>query len=144
MPSKTTRKLVTNVLSSFTKTKKNANIIESKLYEKVKYCDDDTYKWYSYQIVGCLCSSKDKKALKNIKKGLYGWKDPIYSHVAELLREHDDYIVNPFDVVEGIAECGNCGSNKTWSIQKQTRGGDEPLTTFSRCAVCKHTWSYSG
>ena len=56
----------------------------------------------------------------------------------------DDYLTKPFEVVDGVVTCPKCQGMKTWSVQKQTRSSDEPMTTFSRCALCNHQWSYSG
>ena len=65
---------------------------------------------------------------------------------AELKRrqaELDEFLVNPFEVEEGVLECA-CGSRKTFSYQKQTRAADESATTFAQCVTCGKRWTYSG
>jgi DNA-directed RNA polymerase subunit M/transcription elongation factor TFIIS len=57
--------------------------------------------------------------------------------------EQDNFIIQPFEIVEGITEC-KCGSKRVYSFTKQTRGGDEISTTFNECLSCKSKWSYSG
>jgi hypothetical protein len=118
----------------------------------IKYLDaigmpDTEYLRAVYQVVGdiiALGGAKMKPVLTTVKQGKVGWDHVMFIPVEEKIREHDDYIVHPFDVVEGIAECGKCGSRRTYSSQKQTRGSDEPMTTFTRCAQCGEQWAYSG
>jgi len=110
---------------------------------------DDEYLRAVYQIIGDILSLKEgklKPILSNLKKGSVNWKHKMFNTIEEKIREHDDYIVHPFEVVEGIAECGKCGSRRTYSFQKQTRSSDEPMTTFTKCANrdCGNEWSYSG
>jgi len=108
--------------------------------------DEEEYTRAVYQTVGDILQNKGglKKVLKTVKKGKVGWNHPVFSVAKSHLEEHDDYLVNPFEVAEGIAECGECGSKRTFSCQRQVRGCDEPMTTFSRCAECGKTWTYSG
>jgi len=43
------------------------------------------------------------------------------------------------NMIDGIYKCPKCGSNKVRTIQKQTRGADEPTTEFNTC-ICGHSW----
>ena len=85
-----------------------------------------------------------KNIATDLKKGNVGWKNPLYNNIESKIQEHDDYIVKPFEVVDGVVKCPKCQNSKTWSVQKQTRSSDEPMTTFSRCVTCGHQWAYSG
>tara|TARA_B100000927_G_C16329358_1_gene414666 strand:+ start:150 stop:677 length:528 start_codon:yes stop_codon:yes gene_type:complete len=45
--------------------------------------------------------------------------------------------------LEGACEdftCFKCGNNKTTYTQAQTRGADEPMTTFVSCLMCPNKW----
>ena len=108
--------------------------------------DDEEYKRVLYQTVGDILVEKDtlKTILKRIKTGRVGWTHPMYDEVKARIEEHDDYLVTPFEVAEGVVECDKCGSMKTYSYQKQTRSSDEPMTTFSCCVKCGHKMTYSG
>jgi DNA-directed RNA polymerase subunit M/transcription elongation factor TFIIS len=135
-------------LGTILKNQKNCQIFEKYIYNKVYKCDnaENTYKWCIYQVVGLLNKEiKDmKKVADDVKDGKIGWKSVTYDSISKRIAEFDDYLVNPFEVVEGISECKKCGSKKTWNVQKQTRRADESSTTFSRCVMCGHQWSYAG
>ena len=124
-----------------------------KIFEKYIFAltgdDENTYKWCVYQVVGLLLQNSDdnkntQRIAKQIKSGKIGWKSSTYKDISGRLEEFDNYLVTPFEVVEGVSQCGKCQSKKTWSVQKQTRSSDEPMTTFSRCVECGNQWSYSG
>lgn len=147
------RTLGLKALGMVLKNQKNCDIFEKHIYNQVKSSDslimgsvDETYKWCIYQVVGLLRNNKDnmKSVADSVKAGKVGWKSVTYDSIAEKIEEFDEYLVKPFEVVEGISECGKCHSRKTWNVQKQQRSCDEPMTTFSRCVTCGHQWSYSG
>ena len=142
-------------LSHALKQQKNCETFEKYIYSHV--CESHTsethttlsqekYFWYIYQVVGLLLqdSSNFKNTFKNVKQGKIGWESSTYDSISSKIKEHDEYLVKPFEVVEGVAQCGKCGSKKTWSIAKQMRGGDEGTSTISRCVECGHHWVYSG
>lgn len=139
------RELSINAFSKVLTQKKNCEILEKNIYASLKD-DMDTYRWCVYQILGLLLQDKKRlqEVLKDIKEGKLGWKSPIYGDISRKIQEFDEYLVKPFEVVEGVIQCGKCGSKKTWSVQKQTRSSDEPMTTFSRCVECGNNWTYSG
>ena len=128
--------------------RKNCEILEKNIYKSFSGSEDTetNYKWCVYQILGMLLVDKKnlQEILKNIKDQKIGWKNPIYDNISDKIQEFDEYLVKPFEVVEGVIQCGKCGSKKTWSVQKQTRSSDEPMTTFSRCVECGNNWTYSG
>jgi DNA-directed RNA polymerase subunit M/transcription elongation factor TFIIS len=106
--------------------------------------DRDDFKNILYQVIGDIANEKSLKETFNcLKKKLVGWNNPCFNNIKTKIIEHDDYLVNPFDLVEGIGECRKCGSKKTFSYAKQNRGCDEPMTTYSWC-LCGNKWSYSG
>ena len=139
---------ITEALTSVLNQPKNVTAFKKKI-DKLGL-DEEKYLWVVYQTIGNILklenSSKDKlkPLLKQIKKHRVGWKDPMYDNVRQKLEEHDDYLVNPFEVSEGVVECKKCGSKKTYSCQRQCRGSDEPMTTFSKCVNCGNEWTYSG
>lgn len=106
------------------------------------------YKWCIYNVIGILGESEnqeEKKQIANdVKKGKIGWKSSFYDNISAKIDEFDEYLVKPFEVTEGVNQCGKCGSKKTWNVQKQVRASDEPMSVFSRCVECGHSWSYHG
>lgn len=97
-----------------------------------------------YQVYGTLLQSGEKETLALLATNKIGRESPMYDTVREQILEQENYLINPVEVAEGVTSCPKCGSNKTFSAQKQTRGSDEPMTTFSRCVKCHYNWSYSG
>ncbi len=142
------RELGIKALSTLLKRPENALVMEKAIFKKLiesNTIDIDTYKWCVYGVIGVLTQNSDKKqVLSQIKDGKIGWKSSIYDDISAKLDEYDEYLVIPFDVVEGINQCPRCKSKRTWNIQKQVRSSDEPMTTFSRCVDCGYNWSYSG
>lgn len=143
MVSKEKRTLISSILQESFK-KSEVKVLENEIYLLSKdNCDN--YIDISYQVFGMILTDKKFKYIIDIvKNNKLTWNSPIYGKVRERISELDDYIVKPFEVVDGVVKCPKCSSMKTWSIQRQTRGGDEPMTTFSRCALCEYNWKYSG
>ena len=126
--------------------KQNINIIEKYIHKKSKksYDYNEKYKKILYQTIGDIIKEKNLKELvNNIKKENVGWKHPTFSNIKNKIEEHDEFIINPFEVEEGVTTC-RCGSGRVFTYQKQCRGSDEPMTTFAKCVACKAQWSYSG
>ncbi len=124
----------------------NINIVEKCIHKKAKKADDyeSIYKKILYQTVGDIITGINLKDLvKNIKRELVGWNHPVFSDIKNRIEEHDEFIINPFEVEEGVTTC-HCGSGRVFTYQKQCRGSDEPMTTFAKCVACKAQWSYSG
>lgn len=142
-----TNTIVNEAFKTVLDKEKNISILVKKL--QVLALPEKEYIRAVYQIIGDLLENgSDIKALKElsirIKNKRIGWEHPVYDKIREKIEEYDDYLVNPFEVAEGIAECRKCGSKKTFSNQKQTRSSDEPMTTFTKCANCGNEWTYSG
>jgi DNA-directed RNA polymerase subunit M/transcription elongation factor TFIIS len=146
----TTKELRANGIKSLEtvlKQEQNIKIIESYIHKNASKtdCYEENYRKIVYQTVGDVLNSlKLKDIVKNIKNDLVLWKHPVYKSIKNRIYEHDDFIINPFEVEEGVTKCGKCGSERVFTYQKQTRGSDEPMTTFAKCVKCKVNWSYSG
>ena len=41
-----------------------------------------------------------------------------------------------------LFKCPKCKNRESWVEQKQTRAGDEPMTTFVTCVKCKHVQKF--
>jgi DNA-directed RNA polymerase subunit M/transcription elongation factor TFIIS len=121
--------------------------LEKHIY---KYAQNDsintigTYNVVLYQTIGDILQKKKlNKILENLKTKKFAWDHYIYNNSFKIIKEHDEFVINPFDVKEGVFEC-KCGSKKVFTYSKQTRSCDEPPTTFSYCIDCKKKWKYSG
>lgn len=57
----------------------------------------------------------------------------------KFLRETSIQFAEPVGI-EGIAVCQKCGSKKVAVALRQTRSGDEPMTTFYKCVQCGAEW----
>ena len=136
-------------LSTILNIEKNINIIEKYIFDASTNSENEDenenlYNEYIYQTIGDIISgNKLKPTLANIKSKKLGWKHPSFDDFAFRLQEQDDFILNPFEVEEGVLEC-RCGSKRVYSYQRQTRGSDEPMSTFAECVACKNKWMYSG
>jgi len=53
-----------------------------------------------------------------------------------------DWLVANSAPSEGMFKCGKCKSKWTITEQKQTRGADEPMTTFVKCLNCNNSWKF--
>jgi DNA-directed RNA polymerase subunit M/transcription elongation factor TFIIS len=133
-----------DALSLVIKIEKNLNILEKAVYNKTG--DDETaYKDLVYEVISEISQGKKLQAiLDSIKNSKTGWNHPNFDETRFRQEEQDDFIVNPFEVAEGVLKCGKCGHSRTFSYTKQTRSADEPMTTFATCMTCKHKWTYSG
>ena len=132
-----------SVLSTVLKSEKNIAIVEKNI--KSKTSTEDEYKWVLYQTLGNLMMNPDLKSrVDSIKKGEIGWQDSMYAQYRAKIQEHDEYLENPFEVVDGVLTCPKCKGEKAYTWQLQTRSGDESMTTFATCVKCSHRWTYSG
>jgi DNA-directed RNA polymerase subunit M/transcription elongation factor TFIIS len=73
-----------------------------------------------------------------------GWNHRHFQKHKKIQQEQDDYILNPFEVEEGVVQCPKCKSFKVFSVAVQTRSADEPTTTMAQCTQCKYKWSQNG
>ena len=123
---------------------RNVQIIEKSLYKNTSY--DNEYLFAVQQTIFDIRQKKKTlgEILRCIKAKQIGWRHTSLQEIKQEVEEIFEYIENPFEVEEGIFQCNSCFSKRVLSYQKQTRGGDESATTFSRCANCGHSWVYSG
>jgi len=146
------REHANEVLMSVELSKEEANKVEYAIYNRISkdFDEEDNnnfafeYKKVLYQVVGDVLQKKDVETIVNgLSQGKIGWKHNAFDNMKIRLDEQDEFIKNPFEVEEGVLEC-MCGSKRVYSYQKQTRGSDEPSTTFAECVACKKKWQYSG
>jgi len=136
--------LLDRCLQTEIKSEKNINILSNKILE-ICNNDEKLCKTVVFQIITDL--KKKKKlpdVLKELKEKKILWKHFDYADIIAEEEEQDNFIIQPFEIIEGITQCNKCGSNRVFSFTKQTRGGDESSTTFNECLQCKSKWSYSG
>lgn len=81
---------------------------------------------------------------KIIMQNKLGWNHQQFQSFRKIQQEQDDYILNPFEVEEGVIQCPKCKSFKVFSVAVQTRSADEPTTTMAQCTQCKYKWSQNG
>lgn len=133
------RTLGKQVLSNYIKSSKNVNVIENKI-NKVT-CNQDEYKSLILEIVNAKRNGSSSKYIMDIlKQGYFLDNRKEYVEFRAKIEEHDGFLVKPFEVEEGVLECGKCGSNKTISYTKQTRSGDESTSVFALCYECNNKW----
>jgi DNA-directed RNA polymerase subunit M/transcription elongation factor TFIIS len=136
-------------LRTVMKNEKNIKTFEKyiqKIAEKITHQEnyEIIYNRIIYQTVGDIINGTNIKVLlENIKNGLVDWKHPIFDNISKILKEHDEFIITPFEVEEGVTEC-KCGSKRVFTYTKQIRSADEPATTIAKCAKCHTQWTYSG
>ena len=145
------RQVGRNALSTVLKNEQNIVTFDKYIYN---YAEgqaesenniENIYTELIYQLIGdILNGTKLKIILANIKKNKIGWEHPQFDTIRYRQQEQDDYILNPFNVEEGVVECPKCGGNRTFTYQTQSRSADEPMTTHSTCVKCKYQWRYSG
>jgi len=137
------RTVAKNTLKLVVKNESNVNILEKNIFE-VSNDDENIYKNITFQVVNDISNGKKlKDTLNDIKNFKVNWKHSSLNEYIQEEIEQDNFIIQPFEIVEGITEC-KCGSKRVYSFTKQTRGGDEISTTFNECLSCKSKWSYSG
>lgn len=132
------------VISTVLKNEKNISIVEKNIYEKVG-SDEEKYKEVIFSVVLDIKNGKKlQDIISSIKSEKYIWGRDEFEDTRFKVQEQDDFIINPFEVEEGVLTCTKCGNSRTFSYTKQTRSADEPMTTFATCMTCKNKWTYSG
>ena len=143
------RNIAKKCLKTFINVDKNIDIIEKNIYKNVINSTDKfekeidiecIYKEIIYQIIGDFMSKKNiKDILQSIKDNKIGWEHACFENIKFRQKEQDDFIINPFEVVEGVTNC-HCGSKRVFTYQAQVRSCDEPMTTFVSCLNCGQRW----
>ena len=94
------------------KNKKNIQIFEKTIY-KLSNKNPNKYINIIMEVCSDIEQNKNlKEILGNIKKGLILFDHPSFNDIKNLLDEQDDFIVNPFEIEEGVLQCNKCDSRK--------------------------------
>lgn len=140
MNDETMRKVGLETLVRFFE-KNIAQSIEIDIYNFCKENNYDLKNFYIYAVYNVILNNIENP-ITEINQ-IYLWNSKTLDKMKQLEDEQDKFIIQPFEIVEGITQC-KCGSNKVFSYSKQTRGGDEAITTFNECSKCKKKWIYNG
>ena len=134
-------------LQKLIKQQKNVEIIESNIHRICLSLDDyeEKYNEYIYQVIGDTLSKIPLKTiLDNIKNKNIGWNHKCFEEYKTIMEEQEEFIENPFEVVEGAMECGKCKSKRVFYYQKQSRSCDEGFNTYASCCNCNSKWTIRG
>ena len=121
---------------------KNKQVID-ELEEIIhdKSINQDEYKLIIQEVIQHKRNNESiQNIIENIKNNKFLTNKSEYDNFKLEIQEINDFLLNPFEVDEGVLTCGKCGSNKTFSYSKQTRGGDESTTVFAICSNCQNKW----
>lgn len=98
-----------------------------------------------YDVYGELSAMKSKEEVHNfmneLEKDVSKKSFPSYKKFQSEVTMIAKNINTEQKVEKGVFECRKCGGNKTVSTQVQTRSGDESMTNFVTCIVCKNRWT---
>jgi DNA-directed RNA polymerase subunit M/transcription elongation factor TFIIS len=126
-------------LRLYIKSEKNVKVLE-RYINRISY-NQEEYKLLIQEVINSKNNNIScKEILQGLKDGKYLRNDSYYNNVRYEIEEHDKFLIKPFEVDEGVLECGKCNSNKTISYTKQTRSGDESTTVFAMCFNCNSKW----
>jgi DNA-directed RNA polymerase subunit M/transcription elongation factor TFIIS len=99
-----------------------------------------------YEILCMINDPKNKekdrlsKAIEYLKKDQLLWSHPTFDIEKKKIEEENDFMVCPYEILEGVLMCKKCGCKKIFSFSKQTRSMDEPTTVFALCSECGNKW----
>lgn len=124
------------------KNQKNVSIVE-------RYIDNCTnseeeYTNIVYETIGTWIKTGKQNGMASLLKSLsqnnIGWGHEMWNEYRQKRDEVESFLTTPFEVEEGVLECGKCGSKRTISYQKQLRSADEGSSSICQCVVCKNRW----
>lgn len=134
------RSLGKKVLKTVLNVQTNVTSFEKLVYSIAKK-DSKLYKKLLYQLVYDISLNKSVKTIYlDLMHKHIEWNHPTFQTYKKMCKEQDEFMLNPFEIEEGVLECGKCKSKKTFSFTKQTRSADEGTTVFAQCAQCGHKW----
>lgn len=147
----TQRNIIKDVLLPYFLEAKNIEESIFQMCERISenYGDgiEEIYSKFAYEKVGELINASKtsvKKILEDITEDIYNWESSVYSTYKEKEnRGNIDQVTGP-KVVSGEFKCKNvkCKSDKCLYSQMQTRGCDEPPTTYVVCSECGFRYSF--
>ena len=121
------------------KNQKNIKKLENLIHDLSTSQDD--YSLIILEIIDCKRNKLTTKQIyEKLKNNNIQFNTEEFFNYQKEIDELDDFLNNPFEVDEGVLICNKCGSNKTYSYTKQTRGGDESTTVFAMCSNCQARW----
>lgn len=80
------------------------------------------------------------KLLEMVKNGRYEWNSAEYDDEKQKQIDEIKFAMCPYEFVDGVDQCKRCKNWQVFKFQLQTRSADEGMTTFAKCATCKHSW----
>jgi len=121
------------------KNQKNIKKLENLIHDLSTSQDD--YSLIVLEIIDCKRNKLSTKQIyEKLKNNNIQFNTEEFFNYQKEIDELDNFLNNPFEVDEGVLTCNKCGSNKTYSYTKQTRGGDESTTVFAMCSNCQARW----
>ena len=123
--------------------KKNATQLENKIFTKSNGNQNLYYKMITEAVIQLKQGNTCKIIAKFLDSNEFDWNHKDFDDIKKRLNEQDNFTIKPFEVDEGVLECRKCGSKKTFSYTKQTRGGDEATTVFAVCSECNNRWKHN-
>ena len=153
------RKAVTTALGRNLK-RKTAENYEKQIYRMCKRMvneNTDNMDWISiealypkiaYEKVGqlILCEDREEreKILADIKDNSTGFDTHPYEVFRQKQKDECSFTAQGPKVEKGEFPCRNpkCKSKRCFFYQLQTRGNDEPMTTFVTCIKCKTRYKF--
>jgi DNA-directed RNA polymerase subunit M/transcription elongation factor TFIIS len=121
--------------------------MDPTLMTEIEKADDP--RWVLAQVKNDLTTKPENVSsveyiLPKLLSNQYGFNHPSFNLLKTRQQEQDDYISTPYEVEEGVIQCGKCGSFRVFSSSVQTRAADEPMTTVAYCVKCKNRWTQNG
>lgn len=134
--------ILCNSISEFTIHYMSDNRLSNKLKDNIEL---DKYMDIKFNIL----NNEDlqvKLATDGIDISQIAWFEP-HQLDNRLWKAHIDKRNRKIETKENMAtvrifKCRKCGEMKCTTYQLQTRGADEPMTTFVECKVCGHKWKF--
>ena len=105
-----------------------------------KYSEEDAYAIIYEMSVMAQDGKPLTEIFKCLKEGKFGFEHTDFVDIAKKIKETDSFMLNSFEVEEGVNECSKCKSKRTISYSKQVRSSDEGASIFIYCIDCKHRY----
>jgi len=132
-----------DIIDTFCKRKENSDTLKKNIQIYLEENKDAIDLDVVYEL-GFLIK-QEKESLKNtfdlLKTGKIFKNHPNFIEISKKMREMDEFMVKPFEVVEGVNVCNRCKSQRTLSYNRQTRSGDEGMTVYVFCIDCKYRYT---